>query len=86
MLTSIAIGALTSLAVAAPIEPTDIHVIDGDTIRVHDQRPNVRLIGFNAPETSRRAKCDAERALGRKTTIRVRELCMQAGDDYVAKQ
>jgi endonuclease YncB( thermonuclease family) len=50
---------------AAPIEPDDIRVIDGDTIRVHHQQPNVRLVGFNAPET-RRARCEPERELGAK--------------------
>jgi micrococcal nuclease len=45
-------------------------------------RPNVRLVGFNAPET-RRAKCDAERKLGDRATLRVRDL-VKAGDlDYV---
>src|SRR6185436_11681631 len=73
MLLSIAMGVLTSFAVAAPIQPNDIYVLDGDTIRVHKQKPDVRLVGFNAPET-RRAKCDAERALGGKATRRVRDL------------
>ena len=34
---------------------------------------NVRLVGFNAPET-RRAQCDAEREAGGKATRRVRDL------------
>jgi endonuclease YncB( thermonuclease family) len=45
----------TGLAIAAPIDSADIRIIDGDTIRVH-HKPNVRLVGFNAPET-RRAAC-----------------------------
>ena len=61
------------LTLAAPIDPGDVRVIDGDTIRVHQQQPNVRLVGFNAPET-RRAACDAERELGAKATRRVRDL------------
>jgi endonuclease YncB( thermonuclease family) len=48
-------------------------VLDGDTIRVFHQQPNVRLVGFNAPET-RRAECDAERELGAKATRRLRDL------------
>jgi endonuclease YncB( thermonuclease family) len=48
------------IARAAPIDAADIRVIDGDTIRVHHKQPNVRLVGFNAPET-RRAACPAER-------------------------
>jgi len=49
-------------ALSAPITPDEIRVVDGDTIRLHQQRPDVRLVGFNAPET-RRALCDAEREL-----------------------
>ena len=74
-----------TLAHAASIDPADIRVIDGDTIRVYHSRPDVRLVGFNAPET-RRAQCEAERALGDKATRRVREL-VRAGQlefDFVA--
>jgi endonuclease YncB( thermonuclease family) len=66
---------------AAPIEAADIRVIDGDTIRVYHKQPNVRLVGFNAPET-RRAACDAERALGDKATRRVRELVRGGSLDF----
>jgi hypothetical protein len=38
------------------------HVAEAD-ISVDHQQPNVRLVGFNAPET-RRAQCNAERQLG----------------------
>jgi endonuclease YncB( thermonuclease family) len=44
---------------AASIDETDIRVIDGDTIQVFQMQPNVRLVGFNAPETSR-ARCEVE--------------------------
>jgi len=50
-----------------------VRVIDGDTIRLHHQKPDVRLVGFNAPET-RRAICEAERDLGDKATRRLRDL------------
>jgi endonuclease YncB( thermonuclease family) len=66
------------LSFAEPIYPTDVRVIDGDTIRVFQKQPNVRLVGFNAPET-RRAACEAERELGGKATRRVRDL-VQAGN------
>src|SRR5215471_18889486 len=56
-------------ALSAPIEPGDVLVIDGDTIRVYQKQPNVRLVGFNAPET-RRAACAAERELGARATLR----------------
>ena len=67
-----------SIALAAPVNPDDVRVIDGDTIRVFHNSPNVRLVGFNAPET-RRAQCEAERELGAKATRRVRDL-VQAGN------
>jgi endonuclease YncB( thermonuclease family) len=66
---------------AAPIDPDDIRVIDGDTIRVYHKQPNVRLVGFNAPET-RKAKCEAERNLGAAATRRLRELVRQDGLDF----
>lgn len=62
-----------AVAHAEPITADRIRVIDGDTIKVDGTSPNVRLIGFNTPET-RRAKCDAERELGGKATRRVRDL------------
>ena len=55
------------------LEPGDIRVIDGDTIRVHHKQPDVRLVGFNTPET-RRAQCNAESELGAKATRRLREI------------
>jgi len=60
-------------ALPAPIDLSDISVIDGDTIRVYHKQPNVRLVGFNAPET-RKAQCDKERGLGARATRRVRDL------------
>jgi len=51
-----------NIALAAPVNPDDIRVIDGDTIRAFHKKPNVRLVAFNAPET-RRAQFEAEREL-----------------------
>ena len=68
-------------AVSAPISSDDVRVIDGDTIRLHQQKPDVRLIGFNAPET-RRAQCEVERGLGDKATARVRELVRSSKLDF----
>jgi endonuclease YncB( thermonuclease family) len=82
---SLALILLAAPAIAEPIAPDDIRVLDGDTIRVFHQQPNVRLVGFNAPET-RRAECEAERTLGAKATRRLREL-VRGGDldfEYVA--
>jgi endonuclease YncB( thermonuclease family) len=64
---------LSMPAIAEPIDPGDIRVIDGDTVRVYHQHPNVRLVGFNAPET-RNAECQAEFELGSKATRRLRDI------------
>lgn len=68
-------------ATAEPISPMEIRVIDGDTIRLNHQRPDVRLVGFNAPET-RRALCEAERELGGKATRRLRDLVAAGNLDF----
>ena len=66
---------------ATPITSDDVRVIDGDTIRVHHQKPDVRLVGFNAPET-RRAQCEVERELGGKATARLRNLLRSSKLDF----
>jgi endonuclease YncB( thermonuclease family) len=81
MLLASVIVALPSLVMAAPIDAADIRVIDGDTIRVHHQKPNVRLVGFNAPET-RKAQCPSERALGDQATRRLRDLVRAGKLDF----
>src|SRR6516165_6332062 len=53
---------LATPTIAEPIDPSDIRVIDGDTIRVYHQQPNVRLVGFNAPETRRAPAHAAQRS------------------------
>lgn len=80
LLTALAL-VLAGGAVAAPIEPGNVHVIDGDTIRIGHKRPDVRLVGFNAPET-RRAQCDAEGKLGSKATRRLREIAHAGNLDF----
>jgi endonuclease YncB( thermonuclease family) len=73
--------ALSSASMAASIDPNDIRVIDGDTIRVYHQQPNVRLVGFNAPET-RKAQCEPERELGARATRRLRDLIRDGNLDF----
>ena len=73
---------LACAASAEPIDSTEIRVIDGDIIRVHHKQPNVRLVGFNAPET-RRAACEAERELGAKATRRLRDIVGAGNLDFV---
>jgi endonuclease YncB( thermonuclease family) len=55
-----------------PVSPRSMQVIDGGTIR--HKRFTVRLVGFNAPETGRRARCEAERKLGKQATRRLNQL------------
>jgi endonuclease YncB( thermonuclease family) len=61
------------VVLSGPLTSDEIRVIDGDTIRIRHQKPDVRLVGFNAPET-RRAQCDVERDLGANATARLRDL------------
>jgi endonuclease YncB( thermonuclease family) len=55
-------------------ERVAIVVLDGDTIRIDGRKPNVRLVGFNTPETGRRAQCKAEQDLGDAATRRLHQL------------
>jgi len=81
LLTGIAALFLAMPAFAEPINPADIWVLDADTIQVYHQHPNVRLVGFNAPET-RNASCPAEAELGARATRRLRELVRAGGLDF----
>jgi endonuclease YncB( thermonuclease family) len=71
-----------SLQVSAEsIDPADVRVIDGDTIQVFGVEPNVRLVGFDAPETWC-AECEAERALGVRATERLKALVRAGRLDF----
>lgn len=68
--------------VAQPSQPTpqgrtlrssDVRVIDGDTVDISGQAANVRLVGFNTPETWR-PQCDNELAVGQRATARLNQL------------
>jgi endonuclease YncB( thermonuclease family) len=76
------LAVLSMPAIAEPINGNDIRVIDGDTIKVYHQQPNVRLVGFNAPET-RHAACTAEADLGARATRRLRDLIRASNLDFV---
>jgi endonuclease YncB( thermonuclease family) len=49
---------LCTCSMASPIDPGDIQITDGDTIRVGPVR--IRLVGFDAPEFGGHARCDRE--------------------------
>ncbi len=55
------------------LRASDVRIIDGDTIDVPGLPANVRLVGFNAPETWRPA-CAAEREVGERATARLGQL------------
>jgi len=80
-LTGIAALFLSTSAFAEPILSNQTVVLDGDTIRIHDKYPNVRLVGFNTPET-RNASCPAEAELGARATRRLRELVRAGGLEF----
>ena len=71
--------ATVAASLAEPIAPGAIDVIDGDTIRAHGR--SVRLVGFDAPESGLRARCESERALAAKATFRLRQLVSAGGLD-----
>ena len=59
------------------LRASDVRIIDGDTINVRGITPNVRLVGFNAPETWR-PSCTAERQVGERATARLSQLVRNA--------
>ena len=61
---------------AVAVSPYD--VVDGDTVRVAGE--TYRLVGFNAPETGRRAQCARERDLADRATTRLRNLIGAVGN------
>jgi len=69
--------------VAQPASPdrglraSDVRIIDGDTINIPGNTPNVRLVGFNTPETWR-PSCTAERQVGERATARLSQLVRNA--------
>jgi endonuclease YncB( thermonuclease family) len=70
---------IASIANAAPIEPGQIEVLDGDTTRIAGE--TFRLVGFDAPETYR-ARCPSEPELGSRATSWLRQLVAGGGLDF----
>jgi endonuclease YncB( thermonuclease family) len=80
-----ALGAITSRAVLggfitniAESTRTTYRALSQGLELVAGTTPDVRLVGFNAPETTR-AQCPEERALGEKADRRLREI-VRGGD------
>ena len=59
------------------LRSSDVRVVDGDTINIRGQASNVRLVGFDTPET-RRPSCDNELAEGQRATARLNDLVRNA--------
>jgi endonuclease YncB( thermonuclease family) len=74
-----AYGTLTYLRPTyEPLDRLNVRVIDGDTISIAGVPQNVRLVGFNAPETSE-PQCSLEGGLGKAATDKLKQLV--AADD-----
>lgn len=61
------------------VQAREIRVLDGDTVSISGERANIRLVGFNAPETQS-PECSAELQAGRSATARLNALIGQAQD------
>ena len=59
------------------LRSNDVRIIDGDTVDIRGLPANVRLVGFNAPETWR-PSCTAERQVGERATARLSQLVRNA--------
>ena len=70
-LTAAAPGVETPTGTSRPTAPSEIRVIDGDTVELRGE--HFRLIGLNTPETFE-PRCDQELALGTKAKERLRNL------------
>ena len=75
---ALALAFATAISNASPIDPGQVEVLDGDTIRTAGE--TFRLVGFDAPETYR-ARCASERDLGTRATFRLRQLVAGGGLD-----
>lgn len=71
------VPAAVVLALLTAGKPAPIEVVDGDTVRVGGRL--VRLVGFDAPESGPRARCDDERRLADRATARLGALVAAGG-------
>ena len=78
LLSSRGVAAAPSPSAGRVLRASDVRVIDGDTVDIRGQDANVRLVGFNAPETWR-PSCNAELEVGQRATARLDQLVREAG-------
>ena len=80
MVAVLALAALAlRLAHAEPVDSGSLRVLDGDTVVAAGI--TYRLVGFDAPEEGRRAKCAGEAALAVRATSRLRAIVAAGGLD-----
>jgi endonuclease YncB( thermonuclease family) len=77
-LAGLAVAFGLTLARADSVKPSDIYVIDGDTIDALAKR--IRLVGFDAPELGDHAHCGLERMLAARATSRLRQMIQNSDD------
>jgi endonuclease YncB( thermonuclease family) len=64
-------GSALRVAGGDPIAPDRVEVVDGDTIELDGMKPDIRLVGFNAPEAGVAGEdLHAEQACGRRRIAR----------------
>src|SRR5215216_3627289 len=63
--------------VSKPLAPGQVDIIDGDTVRI-DGQP-YRLVGFDTPENGLTARCQRERDLAARATLRLRQIIAKGG-------
>jgi len=72
-LSAVFVIGLVGSASADPIDRDQIQVVDGDT--VHIDGKNVRLVGFDTPETTfGEYRCDPELEWGKRAAARLNEI------------
>ena len=69
--------AFATASAGSPIQPGQIEVVDGDTVRFKTQV--YRLVGFDTPEAGLRSRCERERTLAAAATRRLRQLVEGGG-------
>tara|TARA_R110002124_G_scaffold287162_1_gene470884 strand:- start:43480 stop:44556 length:1077 start_codon:yes stop_codon:yes gene_type:complete len=76
-LSSLAPSTVRSVPQDQGLRASDVRIIDGDTVDIRGMTANMRLVGFNAPETWK-PSCTAERRVGERATARLRQLVQNA--------
>jgi endonuclease YncB( thermonuclease family) len=68
----VAVDAVGTAAMAEPVAPSDIEVIDGGTVRTRGK--TVTLLGYDTPRRGPRALCRVENTMRAMATVKLRDL------------